>query len=292
MNDPFLDFDEMWDYSNPQETEIKFRDLLSKTEMSGNKSYYLQLQTQLARTQSLQQKFTEAHAILNKVEVHLTDDLNTAKVRFLLERGRAYRSNNEKSEAMPLFKQAFEISEANDLDFFAVDAAHMLGVAETEEKQVVWNLKAINIAEQSTSRRANNWLGSLYNNLGWTYNFQEKYLEALDLFEKALIFREKQGKQETILSAKWCVGRTYRYLERNVQALDLQLQLQKDREINNLSPGGYNQEELGELYLLKSEKTKSATHFKLAYEELSKDIWITRDEPERLERIKSLSATD
>ena len=126
MNDPFLDFDEMWDYSNPQETETKFRDLLSKTEMDLDKSYYLQLQTQLARTQSLQQKFVEAHAILDKVEVRLTDDLKTAKVRYLLERGRAYRSNNEKSDAMPLFEQAFEICEVNELDFFGVDAAHML----------------------------------------------------------------------------------------------------------------------------------------------------------------------
>ena len=62
----FPAIDTIWDYDQPQVTELKFRELLPAAERSGNKSYYTELLTQLARTLSLQRKFDDAHEILNK----------------------------------------------------------------------------------------------------------------------------------------------------------------------------------------------------------------------------------
>ncbi|HET7152899.1 MAG TPA: hypothetical protein VFJ29_03970, partial [Candidatus Kapabacteria bacterium] len=63
----FQDFDKLWDYAQPDATEQKFRDVLSRTKKDTDLSYYTQLLTQLARTLGLQKKFAEAHAVLDEV---------------------------------------------------------------------------------------------------------------------------------------------------------------------------------------------------------------------------------
>ncbi|OLS20084.1 MAG: hypothetical protein HeimC2_38850 [Candidatus Heimdallarchaeota archaeon LC_2] len=291
MGDEIADFDNIWDYSNPKETEIQFRDILSRKKLEDNKSYYLQLQTQIARTLSLQQKFDEAHQVLDEVETQLTEDYSLEWVRYLLERGRSFNSDNQKEQTVHLFKQAYEISSNLGLDFFTVDAAHMLGITDQPEFLIEWNEKAIQIAENSSSERARNWQGSLLNNLGWTHHDKQEHEVALGLFEKALQFREKQGKLETILIAKWSVARTYRSLNRIDEAIKLQLEIKSERSINDLALGGYNYEELGELFLLKNDKNQAKDYFKVAFEELSKDIWLTKNESQRLERIELLSSS-
>lgn len=290
MVDEITDFDNLWDYSNPKETEIQFRSILSQKNLEDNKSYYLQLQTQIARTLGLQQKFDKAHQLLNEVETQLTEEFNLDWVRYLLERGRCYRSDNQREKSIHPFKQAYEISSNLGHDFFTIDAAHMLGIADEPEFLIDWNEKAIEIAEQSSSERARNWLGSLLNNLGWTYHDKQEYEVALGLFEKALKFREKQGKLDTILVAKWSVARAYRSLNRIEDAIKIQLEIKSERSINDLSPNGYNYEELGELYLLKEDKEQARDCFAIAYEELSKDIWLTKNETQRLDRIKLLAS--
>ena len=54
------DFDALWDYEQPAKTEVAFRALLSQAEASGNPSYYIELLTQIARTQGLQRDFAAA----------------------------------------------------------------------------------------------------------------------------------------------------------------------------------------------------------------------------------------
>ncbi len=57
--------DALWDYDNPQATALKFREFLATAEKSVDKTYYAELLTQLARTQSMQRNFDEAHVILD-----------------------------------------------------------------------------------------------------------------------------------------------------------------------------------------------------------------------------------
>lgn len=60
-------FDQLWNYSQPAETQQKFNELLPKAEASKDKEYHAQLLTQIARTQGLQHQFEAAHETLNKV---------------------------------------------------------------------------------------------------------------------------------------------------------------------------------------------------------------------------------
>lgn len=289
---PLTDFDALWDYNDPARTEVKFRELLPGAKESSDKSYYAQLLTQIARTQGLQRKFEDAHQTLDTVEVLLTDELIVAKIRYLLERGRVYNSSNQPDKSKPLFLEAWELGVAKGEDFYAIDAAHMLGIVEPPEKQLEWAGKAMELAEKSTDQRARNWLGSLYNNTGWTYHDLKQYDKALELFEKSLRWREGKNDEEGIRIARWTIARTYRSLGRIEKALQIQRELEKEFEQKGIEHEGYVFEELGECLLLLQKEDEARKYFKLAYDLLSKNQWLVANQPERLKRLRQLGSLE
>jgi tetratricopeptide (TPR) repeat protein len=281
------DFDALWDYDKPVETEMKFRELLPAAQASSDKSYHAQLLTQIARAAGLQRKFDEAHELLNEAEKLLTGDLERARIRILLERGRVFNSSGNPEQAQPYFQQAWERALAAGEDFYAVDAAHMLAIVEPPEQQLDWNLRAIEMAEKSADPRARKWLASLYNNLGWTYHDSQKYETALDTFQKALKYREEQGDVETTRVARWCVGRALRSLNRIQEAHAIHTTLLGEYEEAG-EKSGYVYEELAECLLALKRTDEAQPYFALAYEELSKDSWLVENEPARLQHLKEL----
>ena len=152
MSQPNLpDFDSLWDYSNPDQTETKFREVLPQFP-DGNER--LELLTQIARTQGLQRKFDEAHKTLDEVEGQLSVDSSCARVRYLLERGRVFNSSKYPEEARPFFEQALTMAQELKEDFYAVDAAHMLAIVADPASSLDWNLRAIQMAESSADEKA------------------------------------------------------------------------------------------------------------------------------------------
>ncbi len=287
-NPQILDFDSLWNYNDPATTERQFRQLLPDAESSGDKSYLAQLLTQIARAQGLQRDFENAHQTLDVVLKLLTEDLATAHVRYLLERGRVFNSSGKAEQARPFFMEAWELAKSIHEDSYAIDAAHMLAIVSPSDEQMQWNLKALALAESSPQPRAHKWLGSLYNNIGWTYHDLKQYNEALDIFEKALKFREEQGEASTIRVAKWCVARTLRSIGRTQEALKQQLSLLAEHQSAGTSDG-YVSEEIAECLLELGQTDESHPYFAQAYTELSKDDWLVANESARLQRLKSLS---
>ncbi len=287
MNFPAIDA--LWDYDNPQATALKFKDLLPTAEKSVDKSYYAELLTQLARTQSLQRKFDEAHSVLDTArQVIEGQSMPVAEIRYLLERGRTFNSAGEKEQAIPLFKEAYAKAVEHNEDFYAIDAAHMLGIAAKPQDQLDWNVKAVDLAEKTADTRARKWLGSLYNNIGWTYHGLKDYAGALTYFEKLLTWRMDQKNERGVFIAKWSVARTYRSLDRIDEALALQRELLDEIQRKALDPSGYVFEELAECLLIQDRGIEAKGYFKRAYEILSKDIWLKANEGDRLERLKKL----
>lgn len=286
--DTLPDFDKLWDFQNPDQTEVKFRELLPVAEKSGDVSYHVQLLTQIARTEGLQSKFEAAHETLNKAESLLTEDMITARIRYLLERGRVYNSSMQKDKARPLFLEAWDMGVEHGEDYYAVDAAHMMQIVEPPEKQLAWAEKAMAHAEKSDSERAKKWLGPLYNNTGWTYFDLEQYDRALELFEKSLAWHKKQNDEEDTRIAKWTIARTYRQVGRIQEAYHMQKALEQERKEKGLEQGGYVCEELGELLLLMGKAEEARPYFQRAYELLSQDQWLVDNEAERLERLRRL----
>jgi tetratricopeptide (TPR) repeat protein len=283
------DFDTLWDFTDPAATESKFRELLLKTESSDDPSYKPELYTQIARAEGLQGKFDEAHATLDQVEDMLTDELMTARIRYLLERGRVYNSSGDPEKSKSYFIEAFERGREHGADFYAVDAAHMMAIVESPKKQLEWSGKAMDLAERSKSDRAKKWLGPLYNNTGWSYHDLGQYDKALELFEKSLAWREEQKDEVGTRIAKWTIGRCYRSLDQIDEALDIQYALEKEFEEKGIESDGYVFEEIGECLLIQGKDDQAKPYFKRAYDLLSKDGWIAANEPKRLERLKELS---
>ena len=69
-----IPFQALWDYGDPAGTEARFRDRLPGVQEGGDTAVTLQLLTQIARALGLQNKFDEAHAILDQVEKEVAGD--------------------------------------------------------------------------------------------------------------------------------------------------------------------------------------------------------------------------
>ena len=281
-------FDDLWNYDDPAATEASFRELLPAARQSSDPGYAAELLTQIARAQGLQQKYAEAHATLDEVNALLTPDTTTAKVRFLLERGRVLNSSGKPQESVPHFKQALELAQEAGLEFYAVDAAHMLGIAEKGEESLRWNEQAIRLAEAARDPKARRWLGPLYNNTGWTYFDMKQYAEALKLFERDIEYRKHNGNNVEVGIARWSAAKMLRHLGRVEESLELQMELLGDADRRNNDSEGYTREEIGECLLLLHRPSEATPHFARAWELLQNDPWLRQDEPERLARLKKL----
>jgi len=250
--------------------------------------YLTQLLTQIARAEGLQRKFQDAHKTLDRVEKAMlkaeADD--KTRVRYLLERGRVFNSSGKRDEARPLFLQALDLAAKSKDDFNAVDAAHMMAIVEPTEKQSEWNLKALDIAENSEDEKARKWRGSLYNNIGWTYFEQKQYEESLLMFEKAVEFREKEGDPNKIMIAKWCVAKSLRMMDHTEEALEMQRSLFEQYQAAG-KKSGYVYEEIAECLTVMGQEQEAQGWFAAAYEELSRDPRLA-NEQDRLNRLREL----
>jgi len=280
------DFDSFWDYSHPDQTEARFREFL--LQIPEDEDAYLELSTQIARTQGLQRKFNEAHETLDQVEKRLGNIASRPKVRYLLERGRVFNSSGHPEEALPLFEQALDFSKQMSEDFYAVDALHMLAIVSPPASSLTLNLQAIQLAESSGQEKARNWLGSLYNNTGWSYHEMGEYTSALEMFEKAEAFQRSKGRVNETRIAVWTVARCLRSLKRVEEALSMQIKLKDEFDFAG-ETDGFVFEEIGECLLALNRAEEARPYFARAHEELSQDSWLTENEPKRIKRLKELS---
>lgn len=282
------DIDSLWDFDHPDSSEAAFGALLPLARASGNSEYLAQLLTQVARAEGLQMKFDHASRTLDEAESLITPETPTARVRLLLERGRLLNSSKRRDESKPFFRQAWDLAREAGAGGLAVDAAHMLGIVESGDASIAWNREAIAYAEASSDPKARGWLGSLYNNLGWTYHDAGDAATALDLFRKALAAREAERSDRApglVRIARWCVARALRTLGRTDEALAMQRELLAQDAAAH-APDGYVHEEIGELLLLRGDAEGAKPHFASAWKTLSEDPWLRRDEPDRLERMR------
>lgn len=278
-------FDSLWDYDHPAETEQHFQALLPRAE--SQPALQAELLTQIARAQGLQRHFDEAHRTLNIVESRLSADMPRVQIRYFLERGRVFNSSGSPERAVPFFRQAWELARSQDEDFYAVDALHMLAIAAPPDEQLDWNLKALDLAEDSDDERARRWKASLYNNIGWTYHEQGEYEKALVHFQKALDERIAAGQPSQVWIARWCVARCQRSIGLVAEAYAEQQKLLAEAEAAG-EEAGYTLEELGECLLLLGHPEEARPWFARAYQSLSRDPWLVEREPARLARLQEL----
>jgi len=283
-----LDIRSLWNFDDPAGSERRFHKELEKARGGKDLDVTCELLAQIGRAQGLQRKFAEAQETLRQTHELLNERTPRGRIRYFLEQGRLENSSGSPEAAGLHFLQAFNLANDAHEEFLAIDAAHMMAIVEKGQSSLEWNERAILMAEQATDPAARNWLGSLYNNTGWTYHDMGNHRRAMDLFERALAFREAQGEVKPTLIARWCVARCKRSLGEVEAALALQREMEAQHALMG-EQSGFVHEEIGEcLYALgKAEEAKP--HFATAYELLTKDVWLSDAEPRRLVRLKELS---
>jgi tetratricopeptide (TPR) repeat protein len=238
------EIDQLWDYQHPDTSESRFRALLSDPSLEP--SSRAEILTQIARAQGLQGNFDTGHHTLDEAESLLLPGASRFRARSLLERGRLHNSAGAPETAKPLFLAALELATKTKEDFYAIDAAHMLGIIGTPVHQIFWNRHALDLTHNSLDPRAKRWLAPITNNLAWTLFDTADYPAALDLFTQSLNHHQLTGNAQNIRIAKWSIAKTLRHLNRLDESLAIQRAL-KDELTTLGETDPYVDEELVEL---------------------------------------------
>jgi hypothetical protein len=248
-----VDVLDLWDYSKPALSEQRFRDALP----AANADEALVLQTQIARTWGLRKDFVRARDILASISDAVKKASAEAQANYYLELGRTYASPAHPPEALTaqnrqlartLFMQAFETARQAQLDFLAIDALHMMPMADPDPKaQLEWDLKALDYLEASSQPAAKKWEASLRNNVGYAKHLLGQYDEALAQFRLSLAAHERAGKPKNVRVAHWMIAHTLRAQGKIQEAIDIQLRLEREWDQAG-EPDRYVFEELEHLY--------------------------------------------
>ncbi|MEJ1179481.1 hypothetical protein ACFC25_07520 [Pseudarthrobacter sp. NPDC055928] len=187
--------DRLWKIQDPGLSEQRFRDALADPAYDADEK--AELATQLGRAIGLQGRYEEADALLDSVD----GDEPTVGVRILLERGRILNASGHAAMAVPLFEQAAELGDHLGEEYLAVDALHMLAIADAAHAEL-WTKSALEYASTAHDPRTRRWMVALHNNLGWALHGAGRFTEALVEFQLAEQWAERTGTPAQQQSAR------------------------------------------------------------------------------------------
>ena len=284
--EPLPDWRAMWDFQDADATEVRFREAIAAGRERGDAAYVAIVTTQLARTFGLRKRFDEAHATLDLVESAAETGSPELRIRYLLERGRAFNSGGRKDESVPLFEEAWRVGREAGLDGLAVDAAHMLAIVLPPDPALEWTERAMALCEASDDPRCKGWLGPLYNNSGWTHFDRGDYHAALERWEKGLAVRRAAGTPHPLQVARYTVARAWRMLGRHEEALAESRSIRDARAEAGLEPDGFVSEEIAENLEALGRTDEAAPWYAEAWSLLQSHDWLATHERERWERLR------
>ncbi|MDR6986555.1 tetratricopeptide (TPR) repeat protein [Paenarthrobacter nitroguajacolicus] len=180
--------DLLWNFRDPAASEAAFRAAMIEETYDADER--AELATQLGRAISLQGRFEEADALLDEID----DDEPTVGVRILLERGRVLNAGGHPAMAVPLLEQAAELADHLGEEFLAVDALHMLSLADAAHAEV-WMRSALEYASTAHDERTKRWMIALHVGLGSFLSGKKRLTEATVEFQLAEQWAERLGTE-------------------------------------------------------------------------------------------------
>ena len=139
--------DALWDFDKPAVSEERFRAELAQVARRRRREAQEVAHADRAHARPAAQVRRRARAARRRRSASSRTLPAHVRVRYLLERGRTFNSSGAPQRAVPLFAEALALAERDKDEFYAVDAAHMLGIAAPAGERLDWNLKALALAE-------------------------------------------------------------------------------------------------------------------------------------------------
>jgi tetratricopeptide (TPR) repeat protein len=289
----FQNLDQLWDPTAVSSSEAAFQALLPDAQnLTGkNRSFLIQLLSLIGRSEAFLEKYTQARASLEQAEKLLEDEQAvyqvSAKIRWLIEKGRFHILEKTPSQAPKYFNEAWTLAIHSGEDYFAVEIAQLMASTEPQKSQLEWVVRAIEIAETSPLQKTKKWLGGLYTTLGWKFYDLRQFEKSLEALQKALRNLKAMGTPREAFVAQWSIGKILRALGRIEEALSIHRALLAELGIGGVRDGRLY-EELAECLHALKHSTEAQLYFELAYRELSNDEWVKDNQPLKLKRLKDL----
>ena len=198
--------DDLWDFSDPAGSEQRLRAAAEEETDAATRG---ELNTQVARSLGLHERYDEADAVLDGIR----SPSQAGAVRIALERGRLRNSAGDPAAALPLFRAAAEGAAGEDLVFLRVDALHMLAIADGAHAGE-WTARALAVLDGTTDARTQRWRVSLHNNAGWPHVDAERYDEAIAEFEASREAATRWGTPQQVAWADEAIAEARSLLSR------------------------------------------------------------------------------
>jgi len=218
------ELDALWRFDDPVASAERFA--MAAAEPYRSEPVRAELETQRARALGLQGRFAEAEALLDSLEP--ASAFGRLQVRILLERGRLRATEGRDDEAVPLLEEALIAARREGDTFLAVDAAHMLALADHARAEQ-WTEEALADLRASADPRTLRWGVALHNNRGWALLEVHDAMRALGEFEAAVEAAERYGTLDQQYAAQFSLARCLRELGRGPEAIVIQRRLAAER---------------------------------------------------------------
>jgi tetratricopeptide (TPR) repeat protein len=242
--------DSLWDFSDLAGSAERFR--LAVNDENRPAADRIELATQLARAFGLLGRLAEADAVLDAalaavgapvedraqavaadaavlVDAAVPAPTNERLLaRIALERGRLRVNAERPAEGVPFFTLAARHAAAAGSQFLALDALHMLALADAGHEEE-WAADGLALLERVTDARVRRWGVALHNNLAWHLHDSGRPEEALAHFELAVATADSVGTSDQRFIGRWALGRCLRTLGRTEEARAIQERLAAER---------------------------------------------------------------
>lgn len=193
------DLDSAWDFADPAASQHRLEQAARDAADPADRAEW---QTQVARALGLQDRFAEAHAVLDELTTITTP---AVVVRVALERGRVHRSAGDPEAAVPFLRRAAEDAAAAGLVFLQVDALHMLAIIDPAGP---WDDRAHAVLDHVDDPRTLRWRVGLENNRGWSSFDEGRFDDALAAFERSREAAVRWGTEQQVGWADEAIAET------------------------------------------------------------------------------------
>lgn len=268
--------DQLFQSRNYKKARLLYLQILEspRNETDIDQETRLEAMAQLARTYLiLDEKEHGRNWLTRTAELVNPDNYPKAWARYLGVLGRFQWKDSNLATATATFKTMYDFCNKNKLYDHAVDAAHMIAITAPQNEQITWAKRGIEAAQKGNMT---NWLGPLYNNLGWSYDEMGKHKQALDALQNARKYHYQNKNELPKLIADYSIAVQYRKLSNINKALKWLTPAQEWADkLYNQNPTqdhaewvGHTHSELAEIALLQNNINQAKKQFAIALEKL------------------------